>query len=289
MELPVFVVDAFTGVPLSGNPAAVCLLGQDLAEEMHQKIAAEMNLSETAFVRTLSPMDDFSSATRFGLRWFTPSREVALCGHATLATAAILHSLGNTNARLAFHTLSGELAACHEGDHIALDLPLNPTEPLQDKDEFKTLIQVAVGEMSVQDVRYSPGTCKLLIRLSDVYTRQDLERMPIDPGSLLRVERASGSPDVMGVIVTLRGCGGDRIDFYSRYFAPWVGINEDPVTGSAHTVLASYWSKELGKQELTARQCSPRGGELQLSLQQQHGRVSVSGQSRIVLRGSLHL
>ncbi|XP_078461998.1 phenazine biosynthesis-like domain-containing protein isoform X2 [Lampetra planeri] len=257
MELPVFVVDAFTGVPLSGNPAAVCLLGQDLAEEMHQKIAAEMNLSETAFVRTLSPMDDFSS--------------------------------GNTNARLAFHTLSGELAACHEGDHIALDLPLNPTEPLQDKDEFKTLIQVAVGEMSVQDVRYSPGTCKLLIRLSDVYTRQDLERMPIDPGSLLRVERASGSPDVMGVIVTLRGCGGDRIDFYSRYFAPWVGINEDPVTGSAHTVLASYWSKELGKQELTARQCSPRGGELQLSLQQQHGRVSVSGQSRIVLRGSLHL
>ncbi|XP_074881421.1 phenazine biosynthesis-like domain-containing protein isoform X3 [Buteo buteo] len=276
MQIPVFTVDAFTNQPFSGNPAAVCLLENDLDEALHQKIATEMNLSETAFIRKLSPGDDFTKSSCFGLRWFTPASEVPLCGHATLAAAAVLfHIKKNTNSVLTFVTLSGELKARQVEDHIVLDLPLYLTYP-----------QAAIGDMIVQDLRYSPDTKKLLVRLSDAYERSVLEELQVSAQRFLSAEKTG---KVKGLILTLKGnSSGEHKghDFYSRYFAPWYGILEDPVTGSAHAVLSSYWSEQLGKKEMLAFQCSRRGGELKISLRND-GRVDIAGQIAIVLKGNL--
>ncbi|NXG46391.1 PBLD protein, partial [Psilopogon haemacephalus] len=276
MQIPVFTVDAFTNRPFAGNPAAVCLLENDLDEELHRKIAMEMNLSETAFIRKLHPGDDFTKSSCFGLRWFTPANEVLLCGHATLASAAVLfHTQKNTNSVLTFMTLSGELKARQVGDHIVLDLPLYLTYP-----------QAAVGDMIVQDLRYSPDTKKLLVRLSDTYERSVLEELQVNAQSFLSAEKTG---KVKGLILTLKGkSSGNQKghDFYSRYFAPWYGVLEDPVTGSAHAVLSSYWSEELGKKEMLAFQCSHRGGELKISLRND-GRVDIAGQTAVVLKGNL--
>ncbi|XP_054838361.1 phenazine biosynthesis-like domain-containing protein isoform X1 [Eublepharis macularius] len=286
MQLSIFTVDAFTHQPFCGNPAAVCLLEDELEEGWHQKIATEMNLSETAFIRKLHPADDFTKSSCFGLRWFTPTNEVPLCGHATLASAAVLfHKKKNMNSVLTFITLSGKLNARQAGDRIILDLPLYLAYP-QDFQEVEEFVKVAVGDMNVQDVRYSPDTKKFLVRLSDVYERSDLEKLKVKTQELLRAERTG---KVKGLIVTLKGkVGGklERYDFYSRYFAPWNGISEDPVTGSAHAVLSSYWSQQLEKKEMCAFQCSSRGGELKILLRDD-GRVDIGGQAVFVLEGSL--
>ncbi|NXC24550.1 PBLD protein, partial [Campylorhamphus procurvoides] len=284
MHVPVFTVDAFTARAFAGNPAAVCLLEHDLDEDLHQKIAAEMNLSETAFIRKLHPGDDFTKSSCFGLRWFTPANEVPLCGHATLASAAVLfHEQKNTNSVLTFVTLSGELKARQEKDHIVLDLPLYSTYP-QVLQEVEELIKAAVGDMIVQDVRYSPDTKKLLVRLSDTYERSVLEELQVSAEGFLSAEKTG---KVKGLILTLKGsASGKGHDFYSRYFAPWNGILEDPVTGSAHAVLSSYWSEKLGKKEMLAFQCSRRGGELKISLRGD-GRVDIAGQTAVVLKGNL--
>ncbi|XP_034994447.1 phenazine biosynthesis-like domain-containing protein isoform X2 [Zootoca vivipara] len=253
MQISIFTVDAFTDQPFSGNPAAVCLLEDELEEGWHQKIATEMNLSETAFIRKLHPTDDFTRK--------------------------------NVNSTLTFVTLSGELNARQAGDHIILDLPLYPTYP-QDFQEVEKLVKATVGDMNVQDVRYSPDTKKLLVCLSDAYGRSDLEKIQVNAQELLLAEKTG---KVQGLIVTLKGDfhgKHESYDFYSRYFAPWVGILEDPVTGSAHTVLSSYWSQQLGKKEMCAFQCSTRGGKLKILLRPD-GRVDVSGQTVIVLKGFL--
>ncbi|NXY44812.1 PBLD protein, partial [Ceuthmochares aereus] len=248
----------------------------DLDEDLHQKIATEMNLSETAFIRKLHPGDDFAKSSCFGLRWFTPANEVPLCGHATLASAAVLfHITKNTNSVLTFVTLSGELKARQVGDHIVLDLPLYSTYP-----------PAAVGDLIVQDLRYSPDTKKLLVRLSDAYERSVLEELQVRAQQFLPAEKTG---KVKGLILTLKGSSSGKhkgYDFYSRYFAPWYGVLEDPVTGSAHAVLSSYWSEQLGKKEMLAFQCSRRGGELKIS-QRDDGRVDIAGQIAIVLRGNL--
>ncbi|XP_057259228.1 phenazine biosynthesis-like domain-containing protein isoform X3 [Pezoporus wallicus] len=250
MQIPVFTVDAFTNRPFFGNPAAVCLLENDLDEDLHQKIAMEMNLSETAFIRKLHPGDDFTKSSCFGLRWFTPANEVPLCGHATLAAAAVLvHIQKNKNSVLTFVTLSGELRARQVEDHIVLDLPLYLTYP-QVLQEVEELIKAAVGDMIVQDLRYSPDTKKLLVRLSDAYERSVLEELQVSAQRFLSAEKTG---KVKGLILTLKGNSSGKCkghDFYSRYFAPWYGVLEDPVTGSAHAVLSSYWSEQLGKKEM---------------------------------------
>ncbi|XP_035669651.1 phenazine biosynthesis-like domain-containing protein isoform X3 [Branchiostoma floridae] len=273
-KLPIFQVDAFTDKPFAGNPAAVCLLeDMDLTEEHQQKIAAEMNLSETAYLRKLNPGDDFSSSSKFGLRWFTPTNEVALCGHATLASAATLfYMMKNPSSQLTFQTLSGDLFARREGDFISLDLPENKSQP-QDKETYSQLLQI---EYSILN------SC-----------RQTLESLRPDTASML----AAHTQDIIrGVIVTVKGSlengcvdnHGEMYDFISRYFAPWNGIPEDPVTGSAHTVLASYWAKELGKTEFYARQCSARGGDLKVRLRED-GRVDVAGKATVVLQGMIRI
>lgn len=288
MQLSIFLVDAFTDKAFHGNPAAVCLLESELDEDLYQKIAAEMNLSETAFIQKKSHTDNFSTSSCFGLRWFTPTTEVPLCGHATLASAAVLFQLkGNLNSVLVFETLSGDLLARQSADQIVLNFPLCSTIP-QDLQEVKALVKAAVGDLTVQDVQYSSDTRKLLVRVSDIYQRSDLESLKVDPQTLLSAEK---SGKVKGVIVTLKGHTSQTatsFDFYSRYFAPWWGITEDPVTGSAHTVLSSYWSKQLGKKEMFAHQCSQRGGELQLSIRHD-GRVDIAGQAVVVLKGILTL
>uniref|UniRef100_A0A8C4QPD1 Phenazine biosynthesis like protein domain containing n=1 Tax=Eptatretus burgeri TaxID=7764 RepID=A0A8C4QPD1_EPTBU len=222
MRIPLYVVDAFSRQPFCGNPAAVCLLNTTMAEKTYQSVAAEMNLSETAFVQTLSERDTLSTASRFSLRWFTPTQEIPLCGHATLATAAVLYSeTANPNVHLTFETLSGELYARKKGENIVLDFPLNPPVPQ---------VRLFVWHFN--------------LTASDA--GRNLERLSVDTASLLAADTGAR---VRGVIVTLRG-DGRPYNFYSRYFAPWVGINEDPVTGSAHTVLAPYWSSRLGMTHL---------------------------------------
>ncbi|XP_051009114.1 phenazine biosynthesis-like domain-containing protein 1 isoform X1 [Acomys russatus] len=243
MKLPIFIADAFTVTAFRGNPAAVCLLEDILAEDAHQQIAVEMNLSETAFIRKLQPTDSFAQK--------------------------------NTNSTLTFVTMSGELKARKAEDGIVLDFPLYPTFP-----------QAAIGDTKVQDIRYSPDTRKLLVRLSDSYDRSFLETLKVNTEPLPQMEKTGR---VRGLILTLKGePEGQRApyDFYSRYFAPWVGLSEDPVTGSAHTVLGSYWSQQLGKKELRAFQCSRRGGELDISLRPD-GRVDMKGGAAIVLEGTL--
>ncbi|KAM8957100.1 phenazine biosynthesis-like domain-containing protein isoform 1-T1 [Lycaon pictus] len=315
MKLPIFIVDAFTAKAFRGNPAAVCLLENKLDEDVHQKIAREMNLSETAFIRKLNPTDNFTQSSCFGLRWFTPASEVPLCGHATLASAAVLfYKIKNVNNTLTFVTLSGELKARRAEDGIILDLPLYPVHP-QDFHEVEDLIKTAIGDTLVQDIRYSPDTRKLLVRLSDTYKRSFLENLKVNTQDLLQVENTG---KVKGLILTLKGEPGGQtqtFDFYSRYFAPWVGVAEDPVTdlctcvycsimyqsremeatqvmdgsytcGSAHAVLSSYWSQQLGKKDMHAFQCSRRGGELEISLCPD-GRVDIKGGTAIVLEGTL--
>nr|XP_035969756.1 phenazine biosynthesis-like domain-containing protein isoform X2 [Halichoerus grypus] len=292
---------------------------------MHQKIAREMNLSETAFIRKLHPTDNFTQSSCFGLRWFTPASEVPLCGHATLASAAVLFDkIKNVNNTLTFVTLSGELKARRAEDSIILDLPVYPAHP-QDFHEVEDLIkpvgvpkgdleglppliiplstpsqqanrqtseqdyvqsQTAIGDTLVQDIRYSPDTRKLLVRLSDTYKRSFLENLKVNTQDLPQVENTG---KVKGLILTLKGEPGGQtqaFDFYSRYFAPWVGVAEDPVTGSAHAVLSSYWSQQLGKKDMHAFQCSHRGGELEISLRPD-GRVDIRGSTAVVLEGTL--
>lgn len=286
MKLPIFIADAFTATAFRGNPAAVCLLESTLQEDAHQQIAREMNLSETAFIRKLQPTDSFTQSSCFGLRWFTPVSEVPLCGHATMASAAVLfHKIKNVNSTLTFVTLSGELKARRAEDGIVLDFPLYPTFP-QDFHEVKDLIKAAIGDTTVQDIQYSPDTRKLLVRLSDSYDRSFLESLKVNTEPLPGIEKTG---KVKGLILTVKGeSGGQTIpyDFYSRYFAPWVGVPEDPVTGSAHTVLSSYWSQQLGKKEMRAFQCSRRGGELDISLRPD-GRVDMKGGAAVVLEGTL--
>uniref|UniRef100_F6ULX2 Phenazine biosynthesis-like domain-containing protein n=1 Tax=Macaca mulatta TaxID=9544 RepID=F6ULX2_MACMU len=260
MKLPIFIADAFTARAFRGNPAAVCLLENELEEDMHQKIAREMNLSETAFIRKLHPTDNFAQSSCFGLRWFTPASEVPLCGHATLASAAVLfYKIKNMNSTLTFVTLSGELRARQAEDGIVLDLPLYPVYP-----------QVTAPWPVLQNL------CG----------ESFLENLKVNTENLLQVENTG---KVKGLILTLKGEPGGQsqsFDFYSRYFAPWVGVAEDPVTGSAHAVLSSYWSQQLGKKEMHAFQCSQRGGELGISLRPA-GRVDIRGGAAVVLEGTL--
>lgn len=228
---------------------------RQLTDDILQKVAKEMNLSETAFILEKHEHDTYSKGSCFGLRWFTPACEVALCGHATLASAAVLFdSIGNANAEVTFETLSGKLMARRQGSSICLNFPLNSCVPLPKDEALTRLIKAVVGDLRVKDIEYSKTTKKLLLCLEPSLTREDLENLSPDFQAMLS---ALSSGLVRGVIVTLQGTkangcvdgSGEVYDFVSRYFAPWVGISEDPVTGSAHTVLASYWSQRLKKDD----------------------------------------
>ncbi|XP_050982226.1 phenazine biosynthesis-like domain-containing protein isoform X2 [Labeo rohita] len=286
MEIPIFTVDSFTNIPFKGNPAAVCLIENELRDDLYQSIAAEMNLSETAFIIKRDSVD-FSSGARFGLRWFTPKSEVPLCGHATLASAAVLFYLKkNVNPVLVFETMSGELYVRQHEESLIMDFPLNTPNP-QDQHEIKDLLKAAVGDLPIHEVCYNPTIKYLMVRLADTCDRSQLVSLKPEAETLLSNETTG---KINSLIITLKGAESTQsgYDFYSRVFAPWVGVTEDPVTGSAHTVLAGYWSEKLKKKKMMAYQCSRRGGEVKMELRND-GRVDIIGQVQIILQGTLKI
>jgi PhzF family phenazine biosynthesis protein len=261
MPIPILLVDAFTDRPFSGNPAAVCLLQEPQADDWMQAVAAEMNLSETAF---LFPEND-----GYRLRWFTPRIEVDLCGHATLASAHTLWTEGRVAADrpINFHTKSGLLIAVRRGELIELDFPLDPPSEVAPPADLLPALGVAAEYVG-------RGKFDLLVEVAS----EDLVRsVTPDFARLAQIE-------IRGVIVTARAANPEY-DFVSRFFAPLAGVNEDPVTGSAHCCLAPYWQARLGRGEMRAYQASARGGVVQVRV---HGdRVILGGRSVTILKGSL--
>ncbi len=261
MAQPIQVVDAFTDTVFSGNPAAICVLPAPADAAWMQQVAVEMNLSETAFI---VPQGD-----AFGLRWFTPAAEVDLCGHATLAGAHLLWETGALDADQPAHfdTLSGRLTATRDGDWITLDFP---AEPATEAD-----LPAALAD----GLDTAPRWCgrNRMDYLVEIDGEGVVRGLAPDFAGLAAI-------DTRGIIVTARA-ETDGIDFVSRFFAPRHGINEDPVTGSAHTLLTPYWVERLGKNPLMARQISARGGTLWCELK--GDRVSIAGYATDYMRGEI--
>ena len=260
MKLPLYQVDAFTQRSFAGNPAAVCLLSQWLADDVLAAIAAENNLSETAFV--------IPDGDGWQLRWFTPTAEVDLCGHATLATAFVLFHRDPSQTQLRFATReAGELRVERRGDTLVMNFPSRPPKPI----EMPEGLVAALGGVTPQAVVRASKTMAVFATEAEVL---------------------SIAPD-FGFIATMEGDGliitapGDEVDFVSRYFAPHVGIDEDPVTGSAHCTLTPYWAQRLGRDSLRARQVSARGGDLQCTLK--GDRVELAGQAVLYLEGTIEV
>ncbi|HEX7049899.1 MAG TPA: PhzF family phenazine biosynthesis protein [Longimicrobiales bacterium] len=261
MALRILQVDAFTDRPFRGNPAAVCVLPEPREPAWMQDVAREMNLSETAF---LVPEDD-----GFRLRWFTPAVEVDLCGHATLASAHVLWEDGllAPEATARFHTRSGLLTAVRSGDRIVLDFPAKP-------EEATTAPEGLAHALGITPAYVGRNKFDLLVELPSEAAVRELAP---DFARLRTI-------DARGVIVTARAATRDY-DFVSRFFAPRVGVDEDPVTGSAHCCLGPFWQKRLGRTEFTAYQASPRGGTVHVEVR--GDRVRLGGQAVTVLRGEL--
>lgn len=261
-------VDAFTSRPFRGNPAAVCVLDAPRDDVWMQAVAAEMNLSETAFLTRESATGDSAD---FGLRWFTPTVEVDLCGHATLASAHVLWTEGHlpTSAQARFHTRSGLLTADWRNGWIELDFPATPAMEITDG----ALVAVLAQALGVTPVLVGRSQFDLLV---EVATADEVRSLTPDLARLATL-------DARGVMVTSRGQG--EVDFVSRFFGPAAGIPEDPVTGSAHCCLAPFWAERLGKTSFLAHQVSARGGELRVTLA--GDRVRLAGQAVTVMRGRL--
>jgi PhzF family phenazine biosynthesis protein len=262
MTIPLFHVDAFTARPFAGNPAAVCLLPAWPDARWLQGVAAEMNLSETAFLVQ-------QQGAGFDLRWFTPKVEVDLCGHATLASAHVIweQGLAEQNDEIHFSTRSGILKAARRGNRIELDFPLKPEVPAAAPPGL-------VEALGVPPVYVGKGQFDYLV---EVESETVLRGMTPDFKKLVELQ-------VRGVIVTSRSAD-PKYDFVSRFFAPGAGIDEDPVTGSAHCCLGPYWQKRLRKSEFVAYQASARGGVVRVRVAD--GRAHLGGNAVTVARGVL--
>lgn len=254
-------VDAFTDRPFAGNPAAVCLLPSARDAVWMQQVAREMNLAETAFL--------VGRRDGFDLRWFTPAVEVDLCGHATLASAHVLWEEGHLNAKeiARFHTRSGLLTASRSGDLIWLDFPSTPPESTSPPAEIERGLGATPKFVGRTTFDY----------LVELDSESQVRALTPDFAALREL-------GVRGVIVTARS-GNGSCDFVSRFFAPGAGIDEDPVTGSAHCGLAPFWAARLGRKELVGQQVSARGGIVRVKLEGE--RVHLGGQAVTVLRGEL--
>ncbi|HEX7652568.1 MAG TPA: PhzF family phenazine biosynthesis protein [Verrucomicrobiae bacterium] len=259
MKYPCYIVDAFTGQLFRGNPAAVCPLTAWLPDNTLQAIAAENNLSETAFT--------VPRGTEFELRWFTPTVEMDLCGHATLAAAFVLiQEMGCPHAAIHFHTKSGRLTVSRQADLLVLDFPARPAQ------------SCAVPEALIAGLGARP---------EQVYRARDYLAVFNSAAEVLALQpdfTRLHQLDCLGIIVT---APGTDCDFVSRFFAPRAGLNEDPVTGSAHCTLIPYWAARLQRPQLFARQLSLRGGELSCELA--GDRVKLGGKAVLYLRGEIVL
>ena len=255
------VIDAFTDRPFAGNPAAVCVLPAPRDDVWMQLVAREMNLSETAFVNPV--------ADGFALRWFTPTTEVKLCGHATLASAHTLWTTGvlSPSQPARFHTLSGCLTCRRTGDWIEMDFPALPVNAAEAPPEL-------LPALGVQPLFVGKAVLHWLVEVADEPTLRALQ--PDFQGL--------GAIPVQGIIVTARSTV-PGFDFVSRYFAPASGVNEDPVTGSSHAALGPYWQSKLRQDDFTAQQASARGGVIKIGVR--NDRVLLSGQAVTVSRVEL--
>ena len=271
MQVPLYIVDAFTDRPFTGNPAAVCLLDAPASEDWMGRVAAEMNLSETAF---LQPHPD-----GWRLRWFTPLVEVDLCGHATLAAAHVLRGRsGAAPGNLTFHTRSGPLHASTTEGTIALDFPALPADPADPP--ARLLAALRPGGSALCPVAAGHNGTDWLIELSDEAAVR----------SLSPDFRALAAEDARGIIVTAAAGAEARAvepdaDFVSRFFGPAVGVDEDPVTGSAHCALGPWWAERLGREQVTGRQVSVRGGTVRVLCRGE--RVTLEGRAVTVLEGGI--
>jgi PhzF family phenazine biosynthesis protein len=268
MTARIIQVDSFTNRPFAGNPAAICLLDAPAEASWMQQVATEMNLSETAFVERQS-----ESPAVFGLRWFTPRVEVDLCGHATLAAAHVLWEEGllKDESPALFDTRSGRLTALRRDGWIELDFPAEPIDtPIRDAAEIDR-IETA---LNTRVVSAGKNRFDLLVELADEAAVRSLAP---------DIRRVASFP-ARGIIVTSRSAAPE-FDFVSRFFAPQVGVDEDPVCGSAHCCLGPFWASKLGRTELTGHQVSCRGGVVKVRVSP--SRVALIGQAVTVLRGDL--
>lgn len=258
MQYKIYQVDAFTDKIFEGNPAAVVPLDNWLPNETMQKIAAENNLSETAFF--------IPTGNGYHIRWFTPASEVNLCGHATLASAHVLFNLLDFNEpEIRFESRTGLLKVKQEGELIVLDFPASYLKAI----EFPENVQTAFGEMPVKCLK---GREDIMFVFK---SEADIQNLKPDFQYMKKL-------DARGIIATATS---EKYDFVSRFFAPNEGINEDPVTGSAHTMLIPYWAAKLGKNEMMARQISARGGTLYCK---DHGeRIEIAGKAVTYLIGNI--
>ncbi|KJR47436.1 Phenazine biosynthesis protein PhzF [Desulfosporosinus sp. I2] len=234
MRIPIYQIDAFTNVQFKGNPAAVCPLEAWISDDLMQKIAAENNLSETAFF--------VKKGYDYELRWFTPKGEIDLCGHATLATAYVIYTyLDNSIANIKFHTMSGVLEVSKEGSLLSMIFPSREGE----RCEAPEALVKGLGKKPIE-------VYKSRDYMAVFETEQDILNLELNMDELKKL-------DAFAVIATARG---NEVDFVSRFFAPKAGVDEDPVTGSAHCTLVPYWKKKLCKNEFVVLQLSERGGKL---------------------------
>jgi len=260
-SFPLWQVDAFTAGPFTGNPAAICVPDEWLPDDIMQKIAAENNLAETAFI--IPDSDDWK------IRWFTPLVEVDLCGHATLASGfVVLNQLKPGSKNVTFHSLhSGTLKVSSRGDMLELDFPTDTLTACS----LPVVIKESLGISPVESYMGRSDYLVLLNNEAEVLNlRPDFRRL--------------ASADGRGVIVTAKGTD---VDFVSRFFAPQAGIDEDPVTGSAHTTLTPFWSSRLGKTAMKARQLSARGGYLECTLN--GDRTLIAGRAALYLKGVIYV
>ena len=266
MKIRTFLVDAFTDEAFKGNTAGVCLLEETLEATILQKIAMEMNAAETAFITR-------KSENVFDIRYFSPLTEVPFCGHATLASSKVLMSIFDlTEVHLTtFFNLQLSAKAVSQG--VEMDFPLYQTTPYSVTEEFLTIM----GIPQAAEVRFCEPIQKILI---EVASKDILHSLSPDFQGMLKAIPKMGS-----VVVTTASEDSDY-DFYSRVFGPWVGINEDSVTGAAHTMLASYWSAKLGKTKMRAWQSSKRGGYMNLEIKEEN-KLKVTSNAVMVLEGWL--
>jgi PhzF family phenazine biosynthesis protein len=261
-----FIVDSFTDTPFKGNPAGVCLIGSQLSDERMLHIAQELNLSETAF---LSPLE---SGGAFAIRYFSPKMEIPLCGHATLASAKVIFSTHKLNEVHFMNIQNLDLSAKELNGQVVMEFPVYDTRPA----DAPPALLAALGVKAIKNSVYNEETRILLLEIADPE-----ELAGLDP-DFAALQRSHNS--INGVLVTAPS-ERDGYDFHSRYFWPWSGTNEDPVTGGTHTFLAKYWASRLGKTKMKSFQSSRRTGFMDVELVD--GKLRIQGQAVIVFEGRL--
>lgn len=268
MTVQAFIVNAFADDFARGNPAGVILYDTPLSEEKMQRIAFDINKSETAFVGRAPEANDYV------IRWFSPSREVPLCGHATLASSRVLWEMKSFDA-ITFHYAAGSLKVQRRGEGFVMSFPLDEYQEI----ELDPLYQSFFPGIDLRACIYGKRTKKVALRVDD-----SLDLRTFEPNFDLM--RKSIGIFSNGIAITRRS---EEFDFESRYFNPWFGVDEDPVTGSVHTMLAHYWGDILDKDSMVAHQASPRPGELILMLHRDQSIVEIGGRAKIVMRGSMEV